>query len=1343
MDSTDTIAESFLNSSRKTLRYIPPIFQREEIVIKPTPAMVENGSRRWHSTAVGYFLGRRPYFPQLEAFARANWEELLQVSATSNGFFFFRFKMLAFMEEVIEEGPWLFQGQPVVLQPWEQGMSLRRQKHLRVPVWIRLRHLPMEYWTEDGLSAVASGIGTPLYTDKITKNCLRLDFARVCIMLDYCSKLPKHVIVLSPILAEGKEVPIKVDIEYEWLPLRCTHCCSLGHAAKGYPELKVSRPKVPVTVYVQKSQSTKSTVGAKDHVDVDAPCAQVEVSEDRCPNWSDDIRGGHVGTPSATHLRNIKLPPDPELNKSLPLSTKAVWNVRGLNSVAHQHAVGHLVREKGIQFLGLLETRVRRGNIQSVRAGLLPSWSWFDDYTEPGGQIWLAWNAVEIGVEVLLVAGQFIHCRLLNKRTSTTCLTTVVYGECDLVRRRLLWEELRNISAATADVPWCVLGDFNIVVDASESCGRTAESTPAMAEFREFIGDAALVHLPFTGCPFTWHNCSEGNRSLWRRLDRILVNDAWVEVWPLSSYLSALPQTSDHSPLVLMGAPRPQGGIFRFDNFLSSQPGFINSVRQVWSHSIYGTHMYAITRKLKALKPIFRAQRKLKWCRTVYCRAIAMEDSMLRQRAKLQWYKYGDRCSKVFFRKINATRVKMRVYQISNAAGVTLTTEDQVAAEFVGYYEGLLGGVRSQRSLNLDFLQPYLKHTLSVEEANELIQPVSASEIQEAFFDISVDSARGPMGSLLKQLNATLLVLIPKVQLPTRVAEFRPIACCNVLYNAISKILVRRMQQVLDKLIDYSQNAFVPGRSIADNVLLAQELLAGYNQARLPKRCTIKIDIQKAYDSVSWEFLLASLKVFQFPRQFIVWIEQCISTATFSIALNGQLHGFFKGSRGIRQGDPISPYLFVLVMEMLHVLLHLRVQPEGVFRFHWKCSELQILNLCFADDVLLFCAGDVPSVSTIIQVLEEFAALSGLHVNPGKSTIILSRSVQRERQDILNLAGFQEGCLPIKYLGVPLTASRLTVADCQPILDRMSSQLARWAHLSLSMAGRAQLLESVLGSLHIYWSSVFILPKSIIKVIEQYMRTFLWKGASGSGLVNVSWDQVCKPKEEGGLGIRRVLHMNQALILRHVWRILQEDPNSIWVAWVLRYMLRNHTIWTVNTASASWCWKKLVKVSWLLREGLDYRVGDGCKFRLWTDLWHPEGPLIHKFPRGPTITGLPADSRLILVIHQGQWCWPSQTDFDIQQIMAELPSIYSQRHDEISWKPGGKFCLSRHVFILWLAILERLSTMDRIWAASTGQGCVLCGGAANGITQTPIFSVFLHEVLLGNAEASSSFPMAE
>ncbi|KAL0284814.1 UNVERIFIED_CONTAM: hypothetical protein Sradi_7188200 [Sesamum radiatum] len=159
------------------------------------------------------------------------------------------FKTAAAMEEVIEGGPWLFQGQPIVLQKWEPGMVLRKLQHTQVPVWIKLRHLPVELWTTEGLSTVASGIGKPLYPDAITRACTRLDFARVCIMLDISSKLPKHIVIMVP-HDDGGETACKVDVEYEWLPPKCTACMSLGHSTKGCPTTKPRPP--PVSVFVQK-----------------------------------------------------------------------------------------------------------------------------------------------------------------------------------------------------------------------------------------------------------------------------------------------------------------------------------------------------------------------------------------------------------------------------------------------------------------------------------------------------------------------------------------------------------------------------------------------------------------------------------------------------------------------------------------------------------------------------------------------------------------------------------------------------------------------------------------------------------------------------------------------------------------------------------------------------------------------------------------------------------------------------------------------------------------------------------------------------------------------------------
>ncbi|KAL0308093.1 UNVERIFIED_CONTAM: putative mitochondrial protein [Sesamum calycinum] len=780
--------------------------------------------------------------------------------------------------------------------------------------------------------------------------------------------------------------------------------------------------------------------------------------------------------------------------------------------------------------------------------------------------------------------------------------------------------------------------------------------------------------------------------------------------------------------------------------------------------------MYDVVCKLKNLKTEFRRQKKLtgdlsnnvtkakffldkaqalfdnhkedifltlvKCCRQVYSTAIKLEISMLQQRAKLRWLKHGDQNSKVFFRKINSTRVKQRVFQITTASGDILTDQHDVTQEFVTYFQNLLGGSSSHRVLDLGFLRHDLKHSITTSEANLLVAPVTHLEVKEAFFNIDIESAPGPdgytsafyrnawpvvgqsiveavgdffrTGKILKQINTTLLVLIPKVNMPTYVSDFRPISCCNVLYKAITKILVKRLQQVLPLLIDYSQNAFVPGRSISDNILLAQELLAGYNQTRLPARCTLKIDIQKAYDSVEWDFLLEVLRLFNFPQQFIMLIEQCISTASFSVSLNGSIYGFFKGGRGLRQGDPISPYLFVLVMEIWNTLLRRRVQNAPQFQHHWKCKELGLVTLCFADDVLLFCKAHIPSIKVLTDALSEFATLSGLKVNPAKSQTILSRAVQQERQQILATVGFQEGSLPVKYLGIPLTSSRLTISDCRPLIDKVDIRLAGWQHQNLSYAGRLQLIKSVLSTLHTYWASVFILPKGVLKLLEKKMRAFLWQGSSGRGNAKVAWDQLCKPKEEGGLGIRTI-------------------PAS------------THNNLDIQSRSRFVGWKKMLKLRPILQRGVTYKVGDGSSFSLWQDIWHIRGPLCLNFPRGPEVTGLPLHSTLSSVLQHNHWTWPASTDSDITEIMSQLPPTFPSAADRICWnstsgsftietailliQPSatrvhwhgllqGKFKIARHGFILWLAILEKLSTMDKPWVPGEAN-CVLCGEHCN------------------------------
>ncbi|KAL0439699.1 UNVERIFIED_CONTAM: LINE-1 reverse transcriptase [Sesamum latifolium] len=287
------------------------------------------------------------------------------------------------------------------------------------------------------------------------------------------------------------------------------------------------------------------------------------------------------------------------------------------------------------------------------------------------------------------------------------------------------------------------------------------------------------------------------------------------------------------------------------------------------------------------------------------------------------------------------------------------------------------------------------------------------------------------------------------------------------------------MRGILDTLISPSQNAFVPGRSIGDNILLAQELFCGYNQQHLPPRCALKVDLRKVYDTVEWDFLCAVLILFGFPEQFIGWIVEFVTTPSFSVCLNGSPHGYFKGARGLRQGDPMSPYPFVLVMEVLSLLLRQFIDQDGGFSYHWKCEAMQLCQLGFADFLLLFSKANTGSVHVFKRALTVFADLSGLQANLHKSHLILSRSAAPLRDTLLAILDFQEGHLPLQYLGLPLLASQLV-----------------------------QLIKSVLTALQVYWAMAFILPKRVIKEIEKRLRNFLWKGNTEVGYAKVSWQQV-------------------------------------------------------------------------------------------------------------------------------------------------------------------------------------------------------------------------------------------
>jgi len=246
----------------------------------------------------------------------------------------------------------------------------------------------------------------------------------------------------------------------------------------------------------------------------------------------------------------------------------------------------------------------------------------------------------------------------------------------------------------------------------------------------------------------------------------------------------------------------------------------------------------------------------------------------------------------------------------------------------------------------------------------------------------------------------------------------------------------------------------------------------------------------------------------------------------------------------------MSPYLFVLAIEGLSLLLE-EVAASPLFNYHPKCKTVKLNHLFFADDLLIFSAANCNLVLAIIGVLDESENLSSLKANPSKSSIFLAGVSLEDKQDILALLQTSERTLPVRYLGVPLITKRLTASDCENLVAWITTRIESWLVRNLSFAGRLQLLSSVLLSLQVYWK-VFILPNKIIKLIEQKFNRFLlggWGLRNSKAHAKVVWDKLCAPKQEGGLGIKRIEVWNKTSMLNHIWNIFTK-ASSLWVAWI-------------------------------------------------------------------------------------------------------------------------------------------------------------------------------------------------
>ncbi|KAJ9687798.1 hypothetical protein PVL29_013843 [Vitis rotundifolia] len=403
-----------------------------------------------------------------------------------------------------------------------------------------------------------------------------------------------------------------------------------------------------------------------------------------------------------------------------------------------------------------------------------------------------------------------------------------------------------------------------------------------------------------------------------------------------------------------------------------------------------------------------------------------MEETHWRQLSREIWLKEGDRNTGFFHRMASAHRRNNSLERIK-INGEWFLEEQEIREGIANAFKNFLSEDTGWKAdigrLQLD--------QISHQEAENLERPFTEDEIHAALMEMNGDKAPGPDGftlafwqscwefikeeilemfkefyehsSFLKSLNNTFLVLIPKKSGAEDLGDFRPISLVGGLYKLLAKVLANRLKI----------NAFVRGRQILDASLIANEVIDSW-QKRKEKGLICKLDIEKAYDSINWKFLLKVLQKMGFGPKWVGWLWSCLSSAKFLVLVNGVPAGFFPSTKGLRQGDPLSPYLFVMGMEVLDVLIRRAV--EGGFLSGCNIrggSELplNISHLFFADDTIIFCEARKDHLTHLSWILFWFEAASGLRINLAKSEIIPVGEVV-EMEELAVELGYRVGSLP-------------------------------------------------------------------------------------------------------------------------------------------------------------------------------------------------------------------------------------------------------------------------------------------------------------------------------------------
>ncbi|WMV30192.1 hypothetical protein MTR67_023577 [Solanum verrucosum] len=853
------------------------------------------------------------------------------------------------------------------------------------------------------------------------------------------------------------------------------------------------------------------------------------------------------------------------------------WNASGINTKRALERLQTLKKAHNLSIIAIVEPFADQSHIAIVKLQLQMDQA----VSNPNGKIWLFWST-NVTVQVLEKHDQHIIVTFQHTTLRDKFMMSFVYAKCKEYTRRSLWDRLLLYS--NIDLSWCTIGDFNVITSIEEKLGGIPYNMNKSLEFIGVIEAYGLTDLGYTGLPYTWCNQRDAEARVWKRLNKSMVNDKWLENLPQTTIENLSSVGSDHSPLLMEMIQTNQSHTkyFKFLHCWVENGNFMITVQQCWDQVTTGHPMWKLHMKMNRLtstlskwsklhgdiftkvrefeKSIRKSEeelmtnntealrQKLHKMNATYIRYLKLEEAILQQKTQLHWFQEGDAHTKYFHALMRGRRRRLFLHKICIENEVWIQGEERIAQAACDYYQHQFTGQNDR--IDERILQ-YIP-TIITSYQNEMLQAIpNIDELRQVVFAMNPYSV-GPDGfggnfyqvcwNIIKEdllaavqlffcghiipkfMSHACLVLIPKTEQPSRFAELRRISLSNFTNKIISKVLSMRLATVLPLLLSDNQLGFVRGRSITESIMLAQEISHAFKKPQIGSNVVIKLDMAKAYDRVSWSFTCFVLRRFCFGELFIDLVWRIMSNNWYSIIINGHIQGFFHSTRGFKQGDPLSPALFILGAEVLTRMINSLHQIPRYKGFFMAPKGPHINHLSFADDVIIFASTDRHSLKLSMDTLGEYEHTFGQPINKSKSHFMVPDTTS---QDIINTiqdcTNFSQKCSPITYLGCPLYIGRKRIIYYSHLVEKVSKKVCGWQARILSFGGRITFIKHVVQSIPIHTMTAISPPNTTIKYIEAIIGGFFWGRDQDKRKYHwASLEIMSLPCPEGGVGMRRL-----------------------------------------------------------------------------------------------------------------------------------------------------------------------------------------------------------------------------